>query len=191
MNDNRSKADNQVWPPNGERAKNEKKIEQHWRDSQAKRYGEQNEFLNRAWAAGLFDGEGNVSGQQGTGIHCSIDQTVTGRKESHDRSVEGSTIGYLNLVRFMEAVGGVGTISFLSPRKKGNAQPACRWAVTSQVDVQKVFNAIGQFLSGAKRDQFASVLTIPFETAMRHDLPLPDGSIEVEVPSRRKSGHED
>ncbi len=170
----------------GRRATDERIIEQSWRKAAVKKYGDQqNALIERGWAAGFFDGEGSVRGAQGKGVRCSIEQTITGEKQSTENDVTGSIKGLLNLERFRNAIGGVGEITPRTHRKRGNEQATCEWTSTSQKGLQAVFAAIGEFLSLEKRNQLSDALGIPAITAMKQDKPLPDGGIGVEVNRRR------
>lgn len=128
-------------------------------------------LVDRAWAAGLFDGEGHVSARSAPGqFDCSIEQ------------VEDDVV---NLERFRSIVG-VGAISRARERG-GKRRPTCTWKVTNQHDLRKVWEAIGPFLNPAKRngkvgglDGFARALAVPAVTLLNNEKPL-DGFLSAEV----------
>lgn len=144
----------------------------HWRQAIAKEHPETSVqgLIERAWAAGFFDGEGHVSaGTNGGEFNCEIDQ-----------------VDQVHLERFQAAVGGAGTIKDRKWNQKGKEQPRSRWKVTNQQDLTAVWNKIGLFLSPAKQTGFAQALTVPLTTLLRQEKPLPNGAISVDI-SLRKS----
>lgn len=143
------------------------------------------DLIERAWAAGFFDGEGHVSASKRSGeFDCSVEQ------------IEDDLI---NLVRLQRAVG-VGRITSLAPRKHGKGRPLCRWYVSNQHDLGVVFSRIGPFINEAKKngrpkpptnaidppmDGFARALTVPLKKYLNRDLPLPPGTLSHEASRRR------
>ncbi|WP_315742427.1 MULTISPECIES: hypothetical protein [unclassified Bradyrhizobium] len=143
------------------------RLEEEWIAAAKKRYGaDQFELAERAWAAGLFDGEGYASARSTqASFHCEIQQLRDNR---------------FVLERFRRVVG-VGEIRDLQQRANKNHRPASAWSVTSQSDLLQVWRIIGDFLCKAKRDQFASALSVPIRTMLDRDRVLPDGLISAEV----------
>lgn len=112
------------------------------------------DLIEKAWAAGFFDGEGHTSStlpddiaSSYLGINLSIDQ---GYGEP----------GRANLLRFQKAVGGVGSVVKL---KSGEH----RWAVGSEEGADAVWAAIGPHLGLAKFIQFREVLQVAAIRALR------------------------
>lgn len=154
----------------------------------AKRVGESRD--ERIWAAGFFDGEGYVAALK-EGITCEIDQ------------IEEDLI---NLVRFRNAVG-AGTIVATKPRSNENSRPVCRWRISSQANLQTVFDMIGEFLNPAKMngrpvqkkdtasppsDGFARALASPYRAILsRREPKLPPGASMFEPISDRKNFEEE
>lgn len=161
-------------------------IDQQWSKARAKKFGSVHpsvpELSERAWAAGFFDGEGSVSGEQGKGVWCSIEQTVSGArlKDSEGHRDTRSIGGELSLERFRRIVG-VGEIRDRSGIRGEEYQPTKIWRTTSQEDVSRVYAVIGEFIGPAKRQQFAAALRIPVETALKHDNQLPKGYLSIET----------
>lgn len=163
------------------RINDQRKIEDAWRQKAKMKYGDKlYDLLERAWAAGFFDGEGSVFAKQGQGVSCSIEQTITGEKKPWPEASPDSIRGLLNLERFQRVVG-VAKITARKHRKRGNEQPTYEWRCTSQKDIQKVWNRIGEFLSLQKRDEFAAALAIPSLTAAWRDKAPPAGALIVET----------
>jgi len=161
-----------------EKEKRRRQMEMQWREATAKKYdAEVLATADTAWAAGFWDGEGHgsVREQRNGEFNCSVDQ--------QDR---------INLERFQNALDGLGRIGPRRRRKSktGKRQLIYTWAVTNQPDVTKLWNAIGSFLTTAKRDQFARVLAVPIVTKLQHDKPLPE-NVKVYEPKRRKLKGED
>jgi hypothetical protein len=148
-------------------------MEEHWIAAARKRYGSKEfELIERAWAAGLFDGEGHVSVRANrSSIRCEVQQIRANR---------------FVLERFMRIVG-VGKIKDLPQRAKGNHQPACSWSVSNQADLLRVWEAIGHFLCSAKRDQFSRAMSVPIRTILNRDGELPAGMTAATV-AREKDG---
>jgi hypothetical protein len=98
-----------------------------------------------AWAAGFFDGEGNVRQTKTRSLAMVISQA------SDDGVPEV-------LLRFQKAVGGLGTIEGPFPRPRPNWRPLYCWRVTSFEKVQAVTAMLWPFLSSIKREQARVVL---------------------------------
>lgn len=147
-------------------------IERHWYDALQAKYGtEVHGLIERAWAAGFFDGEGHASAATAGGsFSCSIDQT---RANS------------LVLERFRRAVG-AGKVIERPDYGGGSRKPTSRWLVSNQDDLQKVYEAIGDFLSNAKRTQFARALSVPIRSALQNDRPLSKDALGIEVPPGKR-----
>lgn len=158
-------------------AKDRRKIHRDWETARDKIYAnrEIRQVIERAWAAGFFDGEGNVgAGSRGGLFNCAVEQ-----------------VDVINLERFQAAVGGVGKITFVRPSSNPKDQPRRRWKVTNQKDLGAVWNSIGLFLTPAKQAGFAKALAVPTSTILKQSVldgrsrPLPHGAISVDVPDRR------
>lgn len=146
-------------------------IERHWNEAVRRTYDSKEfKLIQRAWAAGLFDGEGHASARKDqAGFDCKIEQS------SDNRYV---------LEQFMEVVG-VGKITD-RPRARGNGKPSSYWAVTNQKDLTRVWDSIGDFLCKAKRDQIARAMTSPIQTMLDEERELPAGMLSVIVMPKDK-----
>ena len=154
-----------------------RQLRDDWRQAIATRHPEPDiqDLIERARAAGFFDGEGHVSaGTNGGEFNCEIDQ-----------------VDQVHLERFQAAAGGVGTIKPRKWNQRGKEQPRSRWKITNQSDLTTVWNAIGLFLSPSKQAGFASALAAPLVTLVRQGKPLPHGTYSVDIPLPKASGDDD
>src|SRR4026208_968616 len=88
-----------------------------------------------AWAAGFFDGEGWAAKKNPRGIGAQINQA------------DNSGIPVV-LCRFQAALGGVGRIG--GPVRKPDRKDLYHWVVSSQGDVQLVFDLLKPWLGQVK-----------------------------------------
>jgi len=99
-----------------------------------------------AWAAGFFDGEGCVSA-----------------RERDDSAKIEINIGQANspetLIRFKNAVGGIGKIGGpYPPKRNSNHSPYFKYWATSFERVQFIAGCLWPFLCSVKRGQFYDTL---------------------------------
>ena len=134
------------------------------------------ETVERAWAAGFFDGEGNAREDVlpddplwGVDLEPKIKSPSLSIKQAYGEP------GRANLERFQNATGGAGKIR--GPLKTPT-KPQCVWQAASEADVDAVWAAIGPFLGLAKFAQFRRVLQVP---SLRH--------IRAETFNKRKRKH--
>lgn len=149
-----------------------RKAESVWRRAAMKRLGPAVfSMVELGWAAGFWDGEGHVSARERNGeFDCSLDQA--------DR---------VPLERLQSALG-VGRISPVKRRlsAKGKMQFLYTFRITNQRDLQRAWLAMGLHLGSAKRDQFASALSVPLVTLMRKEKTLPNGTKSVTATGQRR-----
>ena len=104
-----------------------------------------------AWAAGFFDGEGN--------IRAKYNAARSGKSEKQYRALSCS-VGQRDpaaLERFRMALGGVGRI--YGPLSNRSQSPMYRWEVGSKVDVHAVCWLLWRWLGTVKREQFHSAFS--------------------------------
>ncbi len=97
-------------------------------------------LTERAWAAGFFDGEGNVVRRKDNGIIVQIDQV--------DRD---------SLDRFREAVGAGHVLGPYGPYQ-ANRQAYYKFSACGVVNVQTIYDALGPYLGLVKSMQFETAL---------------------------------
>ncbi len=107
--------------------------------------------LERAWAAGFFDGDGwaGTGGERGR-------RTRQPAAQINQASASGLPEV---LSRFRAAVGGAGRVG--GPRTLERRIPLYWWVASSRADVESAFEAIGPWLCDVKRAQFAVALGLP------------------------------
>jgi hypothetical protein len=97
----------------------------------------------RAWAAGLFEGEGSFSMDRGrkgyTGLHATLAST--------DEDV----------VRTFHRIVAVGTVTGPHSRAKAHWKPLWRWE-TKGVNVERVYHLLEPWLHSRRRARFAELL---------------------------------
>lgn len=123
--------------------KNRNELERIHRRQMAEKLGKDFDLAERAWAAGFFDADGSVS-LSSTGFNCSLEQV-------------SDEVAHLE--RFCAAVR-AGKISNRKHRQRGKERPTSVWTVTNQVDLNRVFDRIGPFLSAMKRRNFEEALNL-------------------------------
>ena len=166
--------------------KDQRHIEKRNRKAVLKHFGSEiATLIERGWAAGFFDGEGSTSVRERGGVSCSIEQTISGEKQSPLRDTSNSVKGLLNLERFHRIVGGAGRIKKRKHRRRGAEQATCQWIATSQESVNAVAKVIGPFLGPEKQRQFSRALIRSVQTALAHDRALP-GLVVASVTVHRK-----
>ncbi len=107
--------------------------------------------LERAWAAGFFDGDGWAGARGGAGR-----RTRQPAAQINQASADGLPEV---LARFHAAVGGAGRVG--GPQMVLQRIPLYWWIASSRADVESAFQAIGPWLCDAKRAQFAVALGLP------------------------------
>lgn len=103
-----------------------------------------NKAMERAWAAGFFDGEGSVK------LHYNKYQGNRGRPQLWLSINQCSAIP---LTRFRRAVGVGKVYGPYNLTYKGNRRPYWQFQATRSADVELVLNYIGRGLSTPKRQQ--------------------------------------
>src|SRR5437588_5783194 len=111
--------------------------------------------LERAWAAGFFDGEG-WAGTSGRGLFAQINQA--------DPSGMPDVLG-----RFQRAVG-VGRLG--GPVLEQGKEPLYRWVASSRSDVTDAFAALAPWLGEVKRKEFEATLTIKGAASAWESAPM-------------------
>lgn len=102
----------------------------------------------RAWAAGFFDGEGWAAAPQ---------RPRRRTRQPYAQINQSSTTGVAEvLVRFREAVGGIGGIR--GPVIKQGRVPLYRWTASSRGGVGRVYELLRPWLSGPKLAEFHDAL---------------------------------
>lgn len=104
-----------------------------------------NEPIELAWAAGYFDGEGNVGyyGGKGDGSYRSL------------RLAIGNT-QLAELERFQRAVGGLGSIT--GPTQLPGRRPIWKWQIQNSDGARSVLSMLWPYLSDNKRRDAAQAL---------------------------------
>ena len=115
--------------------------------------------LERAWAAGFFDGDGWAGAGGGPGRR-------TRQPAARINQASGSGLPEV-LSRFRAAVGGAGRVG--GPQTIDRRLPLDWWVASSRGDVECVLQAIGPWLCNVKKAQFAVALGLPtIELGERH-----------------------
>jgi len=107
--------------------------------------------LERAWAAGFFDGDGWAGAGGGPGRR-------TRQPAARINQASGSGLPEV-LSRFRAAVGGAGRVG--GPQMVLQRIPLYWWIASSRADVESTFEAIGPWLCHVKRAQFTVALGLP------------------------------
>lgn len=107
--------------------------------------------LDRAWAAGFFDGDGWAGARAAAGR-----RTRQPAAQINQASSDGVPEV---LVRFHAAVGGAGRVG--GPQTLERRLPLYWWVASSHADVEGAFQAIGPWLCDVKCAQFAAALGLP------------------------------
>ncbi len=154
-------------------AERRRQMEQDQRAYLRKRFdAEEIALIERAWAAGFWDGEGNaalkiIEGKQKSRgeFNCSVDQE-----------------DIVNLERFQAAVG-IGRITgpYRRISRKGKRQLIYRWSIGSRSDLQKLAAEIIHFLAPAKRSQFADAMSADLIASLADGGPPPDNCTQIEI----------
>lgn len=126
-----------------------------WKKFRDKHYPEsEREFGERLWAGGFFDGEGHAGHTIPEDILAKGPRARLAIKQAYGDG------GKANLVRFMQAVGNVGTITGPYKGSNPNHAPYHLWSVESEDGVDKVWTAIGPYLGQEKFEQFKMPLSV-------------------------------
>jgi hypothetical protein len=112
----------------------------------------------RAWAAGLFEGEGTVGAYWNPRKWTRADGTVTLTRQC--RIAASVVMTDDEPLRSFFAIVGVGNVT--GPYVRGarpKERPFYCWRVTNSTGVRKVFRLIGPYLSSRRRAQFENSIT--------------------------------
>jgi hypothetical protein len=120
----------------------------------------QNVLVERAWAAGFWDGEGYAGTDLDYGMDIDLEPASPTLEISIDQAY--GHLGLANLERFRKAVGNVGII-----RKLGSAKH--RWVAKDENEVDRVWATIGPFLGLAKFAQFRRVISVSSMRELRSE----------------------
>lgn len=118
------------------------------------------ERIDRAWAAGFFDGEGCSS------IHRCRHKTKSNKEGEYvylrpRLSLSQVQDGKAILEKFRDSIGGHGQISLIKQSKQSpNFQDIWMWRVNGFAPIQMTMCALWPYLGKTKKEQFAHVMKV-------------------------------